>query len=973
GAGMVGLAGPRAMRDDITRWIVAQLAVHVSPADLDIVLVPSASDRWRWARWLPHLHRPVATTAERGVGVPAEIREQVRRRSAASGPASRWPGRWVLLVVDPLTDTCPPVAPELGVTALVVADRVDDLPTGCAQVVVVADGETGSRVTILAGDAPVEVAADRVDGSWADDVARALAPLRDEPAESAADLPTSCRLVDLLDLNPVSAAAVQQRWRRATGAATTLIGVSSNGPVTLDLDHDGPHVLVAGSTGAGKSELLQTLVCGLAVAHPPTQLTFLLIDYKGGSAFAGCARLPHTVGLVTDLDDQLTRRVLAALDSEIRRREQILAAAGARDLAEYRAGPGQPEPLPRVVLIVDEFAALAEELADFVPGLVGIARRGRSLGLHLVLATQRPAGVVSPEVRANAALRICLRVTSPTDSLDVIDTADAAAIPQEFPGRGFARIASGLAEIQTARVAAPGPIERPDRARVVPLDQWRRRTDTAEHDTASDLDRIVTAARLAAADLPRPRRPWLPPLPDRLAITDVPAVAAPPVVPIGLVDLPDAQAQLPLTIDLSAGGTVLVVGRPRSGRSSALHVTACSAARRLPPADLHVHAIDAGGTALVPLRALPHTGTIATSADGFDVMARLARRIRELAGARRTTNGHGPNVLLLVDGWDRLVAGAEEHDGGRTVDVLVALMRDAPGTGITVVVAGGRGALTPRLTALVHTRLVLAMSDAGDYAAAGVDRSATLPGGTAGRGVRAGDGAAFQLALPPDIPDVTPAPVPGPGRIHLRPLPARVNLRDLAAVSDHVTLGVGGDEASALSVDLGAGAARLLVAGPPRSGRSTLLATILAQWRGSAATVAAPHRSPLAGATAIRPGDPARSLPDRGLLVVDDVEAFADCEIGDTLAEWVRAGRPGRIAVVAGRSDALAVSRRSLAADVRESCCGVLLQPVPADGDLLAVAVPRVRATPLPGRGLLVADPAWRLGTEPIPFQAAIA
>ena len=177
--------------------------------------------------------------------------------------------------------------------------------------------------------------------------------------------------------------------------------------MSLDLDRHGPHLLIAGTTGSGKSELLRTFVAALAVAAPPDRVTFLLIDYKGGAAFAPLTGLPHVAGLITDLDGGLAGRALGSLQAELRHRERIAAAATAT----------AREPPPRLVIVVDEFAALALDQPTFLAGLVDIAQRGRALGLHLVLATQRPTGVVSPAIRANTSTRICLRVTDPADSL----------------------------------------------------------------------------------------------------------------------------------------------------------------------------------------------------------------------------------------------------------------------------------------------------------------------------------------------------------------------------------------------------------------------------------------------------------------------------------------------------------------------------------------------------------------------------
>ncbi|WP_460370949.1 FtsK/SpoIIIE domain-containing protein, partial [Actinocorallia lasiicapitis] len=249
-----------------------------------------------------------------------------------------------------------------------------------------------------------------------------------------------------------SAAHVLASWKRG-GTTAVPIGSGTGGVVTLDLRADGPHGLVAGTTGAGKSELLQSLIAALAVRNRPDEMTFVLIDYKGGAAFKDCAALPHTVGMVTDLDGRLTERALESLAAELRRREQVLAAVGAKDLDDYVQDGRGRAPLPRLVLVIDEFATMAAELPGFVDGLVDIGRRGRSLGVHLILATQRPAGVVTAEIRANTNLRIALRVTDAEDSSDVIDAPDAARIPKALPGRCFVRSgASSLTAVQTARI-----------------------------------------------------------------------------------------------------------------------------------------------------------------------------------------------------------------------------------------------------------------------------------------------------------------------------------------------------------------------------------------------------------------------------------------------------------------------------------------------------------------------------------------
>ncbi len=457
GAGPVALAGPRELCRDIARALAIQAAASGTGIDAD------RRDEWRWTRWLPVVPDRTLAVVE-GDGAVEATR------------------------------------------AIVLVDTVPDIPDACTTRIVA--GEDNGIVQVQQPDGTrVDAIADRLTAARAERVARRLAA---GTQRVTATIPSRCQLGDL-----VGDVDLHERWSAADGSMRTTIGVGVDGPVTVDLDRDGPHVLIAGSTGAGKSELLQCLVAGLASAQPPSKVSFLLIDYKGGAAFGECAQLPHTVGLVTDLDEQLTRRVLTALDSELRRRERLLATAGVADLGSYHAA-GTAQPIARLVIVVDEFATLADELGDFVPSLVAIARRGRSLGLHLVLATQRPSGVVSPEIRANTAMRICLRVTSAAESIDVVDTPAAAAIAPTTPGRAILRTGSAVREFQTALVSsAPRTFDAPQ---VVALGAWRDLPDPTLHSRESELQRLVTAARRAHDAAPPPHRPWLEPLPSRLTL-----------------------------------------------------------------------------------------------------------------------------------------------------------------------------------------------------------------------------------------------------------------------------------------------------------------------------------------------------------------------------------------------------------------------------------------------------------------------
>lgn len=306
------------------------------------------------------------------------------------------------------------------------------------------------------------------------------------------------------------------------GALGSVIGRDASGVVAIDLASDGPHAVVGGTTGSGKSELLVSWLLGMAATRSPDELSLLLVDFKGGTSFGALPVLPHCVGLVTDLDPVGATRALASLAAELRHRERSLAAAGAKSIDQL------PQ-LARLVIAVDEFAAMAADLPELHAQFADIAARGRSLGVHLVLCTQRPAGVVRDAVLANASLRLSLRVNNRADSTAVIGTDAAARGQHSAPGRAW--LAIGAAEPREVQVAM-----------------------------ATDDD--VASIALHWGDNWRPRRPWLDPLPSTLAPSSAPDA-------IGLVDLPAEQAQRSLPWHPGAG-TLLVVGAGGSGKTGAL-------------------------------------------------------------------------------------------------------------------------------------------------------------------------------------------------------------------------------------------------------------------------------------------------------------------------------------------------------------------------------------------------------------------
>lgn len=486
---------------------------------------------------------PIVVDARLGIGIvgPEPLAAAVARAvSVGIGRVLSPGGHWCARSGDPWMPAPPhpggpaPAVPgrslafgardEPAVVALVaIAQTEDGLPPGC-RIVVRIGAEGGSVVRHPDRDArrPLrcEVLSLAQAARWTSRAAEEAA--RAGMVVDGRDLPSLVPLAPLLE----GGAGAPLECTPAIDAA---------GPVTLDLVAQGPHAIVGGTTGSGKSELLVSWVLAMAAAHPPDRVTFLLVDFKGGAAFAPLRRLPHTVGIVTDLDEAGAARALASLRAELRHRERRIVDAGARDIEQI---PG----LPRLVIIVDEFAAMIAEQPDLHAVFADLAARGRALGVHLVLCTQRPTGVVRDAVLANADLRISLRVNNRADSAAIVGSDAAASLPPEARGRAVLALAGAEPRIAQFALAS-----------------------------AADVDAVIARWPGAAP----PRRPWLEPLPALVTRHEVDSGG------FALVDLPDEQRRATATWG-EADGHVLVLGAARSGKSTALAALAAGSAEWIP-------------------------------------------------------------------------------------------------------------------------------------------------------------------------------------------------------------------------------------------------------------------------------------------------------------------------------------------------------------------------------------------------------
>ncbi|MGH3812245.1 MAG: FtsK/SpoIIIE domain-containing protein [Pseudonocardiaceae bacterium] len=999
--GVVGIAGERSAALALARSLMCQAVVHHGPADLRVAVLtePEEIAVWEWTKWLPHTRDAAAGGGARTLAGPAEQsnallgdlleagRAHQDRRSDAG--RERRAGPVLLTVVDAVGLTEGKNAPARAVlrgaagpvAGIVLAPTPDRLPAVCTTVVELLDAEgTATLTRPRLGEVVEGLIVAGVSVETARSCALALACFEDpETATAGASLPSRVDVATLFTEDVFDSGAVAGLWQTGgqdPGIAAP-IGVTEEGVLTLDLLRDGPHGLVGGTTGSGKSELLRSLVAALALRTDPEHLNFVLIDYKGGSAFDECARLPHTVGLVTDLDAQLGERALRCLEAELHYRERLLRASGADDLRAYLRLPAATEtPLPRLVVIIDEFATMAAELPDFMEALVGVAQRGRSLGVHLLLATQRPSGAVKDNIRANTNLRIALRVQDDGDSTDVIGKPDAARIGRDQPGRAFVRLGpSEVVPIQTALVTGTSQ-SNGGRVDVAPFQFGRRPRPprpaaTSGEATASDLERIVAAARAAfeAAGMPTPRRPWPEPLPADLPLD---TVTAPETVKAGtalvaLADDPDAQAQYPVGWNLGKGN-LLLFGLVGSGTTTTLASIALSLAAGVSPDELHLYVLDFGAGALSPLEGLPHTGAVITATEG-ERQRRLVRMLRGELDRRRELGAASrdePLAVLLVDGFSALRAEYDDPAVQWVQDELARIVSEGSPLGIlTVITVDRTGAVPTALSSTVSQKWLFRLSDPYDYAMYGVkfrSPSALPPG----RCLVADNGQLIQVGRPtPSLTEAVDrisvaAPVPLRPPMEVGTLPVSVDPHEL---TDAVRLD---DEPWLLPVGIAESthtpaalriypAEHVLIAGPSRSGRSGLLCALARLLTAATPkvglTVVAARPSPLRQLDGVdRVVTNAQMLPEalaqvaevggRQVVLIDNAEALDDpAGAVDALLKRLL---PDVHVIAAGRADLLRSAYGHWTQTVRRSGTGVLLRPdADFDGDLLAVRLPR--------------------------------
>jgi DNA segregation ATPase FtsK/SpoIIIE, S-DNA-T family len=839
--GSIGIAGRSGFRSGLARTLICNLTVHHAPDEVRLYAIYKAKSddptKWDWLVWLPHA-KPISTnlnqianTTETIYALMSQLLEELNRREQLLRNREKSEETWPYLVVlikdlelargQEAINLILKRGKELRASAIFLADEGRAIPGGCgARLESTGSGHNGFLLRLdQPGTAPINGRGELTDIAAAEALARGLSPI-DFETDEGGDLPSGVRLSSLFNVASAREIDLKKIWAAHADPKRQLVAAigRASGDRLLELDlhitKHGTHGLIAGTTGAGKTVLLSTVIASLAASNSPRLVNFVIIDMKGDNDLELLSHLPHTVGFASVLNKSMgpnrirsyIGRAIIALDNEIKRRMQILSDAGQNDIFEYnRIHPDTP--LPHLMVIIDEFAVLKKQFSELMDKLVDVSALGRAPGVHLILCTQSPSGIVSDKIWANTQFRICLRVANVDESRSILHRQDAAFLPVKPQGRAFLQASGGEVEIfEPFQVAWSGgrvgtveeeqSVSQTFEIAEIKRDGTRKilyRHDPAEQKQAEQGQQptelqyfIDLATQTAIADgLQLPLRgPWLPPLAESIALEALLAQSATYrhwtgagwteaatelrlCVPLGLVDNPVTQQQFPLLVDLGREHVHMWLGGVMgAGKSTCLRSLIVALAQTHTPDEVHVYLLSFGKQALKPLSRFPHVGAVIQVGEVerlqrlFIWLDREVTRRRNLfleagvdsiAGYRRTAGQSLPSLIVIIENFGELVKeAARVNELQDVIDHIARLLGSGKECDLHFVFSTMTANLYRDLATNVNGRLALRQQARGDYSELLAIRTGVELDDIAGRGLWRMGNEAFecQLAAP---------------------------------------------------------------------------------------------------------------------------------------------------------------------------------------------------------------------------------
>jgi len=772
----LGFVGHYASGQTAVSNLLLQVAFFHSYRDVNFInLIPDKEYRNTWVQWrfLPHFK--LQELGLRGLIYNAKTRDIVlssfyqllnKRKQALAEAGKEKPQfspQYIFTIFDDgylaghgLNEFLAEDMSALGVTVIWVKEDKKLLPETVSAVISYPNQRVGEIVT----DNNVYVAKtfepyampEKLEKSL-----RQLANLEHVEVEKNA-IPESLSLLEQYEVRDIADLKISERWQQAepNKSIKSLIGWRGKREYMYWDLHErvhGPHALVGGTTGSGKSEFLTTYLIGLAINFSPEDIGMLIIDWKGGGIANTLAGLPHFMGSITNLDGAGTARALASIKAELDKRMKEFAKYGVNSINGYMSlykSRNEPkpditypdQPIPHLVLVSDEFAELKANVPEFLAELTSVARIGRSLGVHLILATQKPSGVVNDQIEANSTSKIALKMASKQDSNELLKTHDAAHITN--PGRGYLKVGenevydlfqSGYAGVPYDVGAEVKNVIDERIYKITELGQLEIAYDPGEDvvqgrdtsDLPTQLEAVIAAIEeiFTSSSMTLPAKPWLPNLGTKLVTPRVKErIERNLSIPFGLMDIPSEQVQKTYFFDLIEANHTVIFSSPGFGKSTALQTILMNLARQNTPEQVYFNLLDFGTNGLLPLKKLPHVADI-VSLEEQEKLTKMMLRLRAILAERKQALKRAgvaslsqyeqksqqtlPIVVNVLDNYDALAQNKERE----TIDeVLIQILRDGAAVGVYLIITAGRSnAIRMNMMSNIQTKIALFMND----------------------------------------------------------------------------------------------------------------------------------------------------------------------------------------------------------------------------------------------------------------------
>lgn len=771
----VGFVGNRDRTVKLVKNMLLSLTTAHCFEDVRIVGIFDEQERaaWESLKWLPHVwddnrqFRTLAFDPDSAHSLCEAFNDMLKKRreelSASSYGQKAIPRPYYIFIFgskdmvekEEIMHNLFTNDEAMGVTSLFLFDDMYLLPNDCRCIVDVDNGpcvydrnEANNKFYFTLDPA--------VDAMQWDTFARRMSAVELDGFAATVGLPDGITFLQGFGVQTVEQLDVMSRWESAQpykSLAAPIGMMGSNKLFSFDIHEKihGPHGLVAGTTGSGKSELLQTWILSMALCYHPHDVSFVIIDYKGGGMANLLEPLPHVVGKITNIGSNISRSLIS-LQSEIKRRYAIFDRYGVNHIDKYqklyKEGKAE-EPLPHLIIVSDEFAELKKEEPDFMSGLISAARVGRSIGIHLVLATQKPGGVVDDQIQSNSRFRLCLKVQDATDSREMIKRPDAAKLTQA--GRCYIRVGedeyfdlfqsfwSGAPYFGTAAVETDSG----NRVRVVDVSGRRIKTVADNKPKAkSDMDELTAIVRYICSvakehNIPELPGPWLPELPEHLLLDEVKEAGAfdgerwgqPPQwlsFPIGRYDAPKLQQQGTQYMDLAAEGHHGIYGAPSTGKTTLLKTVVLSLGMHYSPQDVNIYILDCGGWSMSMFSNMPHVGGIALDSEEekfvkferlimqeFEARKRafLQNAVSSLKAYREAVSADMPAIVIAIDNIVPIFDLYPDLE-----NLFVTIARDGATYGIYMIyTANSTSGVRYKVLQNVRGAVAFELTDKGDY------------------------------------------------------------------------------------------------------------------------------------------------------------------------------------------------------------------------------------------------------------------